>query len=207
MCAPTEVRTVCHSYWLKLEQEDNGYLWQEYCKMLLSSFWIVTDPLTDGLKDKALVFHIKFIMVKDVTEFHHRQLMELPTGNNLFKVIEDKLEGLLLQLGAVMDVAELPDADAVVSREHLHQEVTTSLYNPHYIELVSRLKKFHGITGCHKHSAGVCIQNDESCHIWRKVFYLVDSLVWCRPACKQGSVEFEIVLFSKRKMLFSTERT
>lgn len=97
--------------------------------MFLSSFRIVTDPLTDGLKHNALIFHIKFIVVKDVAKFLHRQLMELLTGNNLIKVIKDKLECLFLQLGAVADVAELPDADAVLSREHLHQEVATNFYN------------------------------------------------------------------------------
>lgn len=104
--------------------------------MFLSSFRSVTDPLTNGLKHNALSLHIKLIMVKDVTEFLHRQLKELLTGNNFFEVIQDELECLLLQLGAVVGVAEAPDGEAVVSREHLHQEVTTSLYNAHYVELV-----------------------------------------------------------------------
>lgn len=120
----------------QLEQQENMYLWQKYCNMFLSSFRIVTDPFTNGLKDNALSLHIEFIVVKDVTEFLHSQLKELLTGNNFFKVIQDDLECLLLQLGAVVGVAEPPDDKAVVSREHLHQEVKTSLHNAHDVELV-----------------------------------------------------------------------
>lgn len=104
--------------------------------MFLSSLRSVTNPLTNGLKHHALTLHIKLIMVKDVTEFLHRQLKELLTGNNLFEVIQDELEGLLLQLGAVAGVAEPPDDNAVVSREHLRQEVAANLHNAQYVELV-----------------------------------------------------------------------
>lgn len=104
--------------------------------MLLSSFRSVTDPLTNGLKHYAFSLHIEFIMVKDVAEFLHRQLKKLLAGNNFLKVIQDELECLLLQLGAVEGVAKPPDDKAVVSRERLHQEVTTSLYKAHDVELV-----------------------------------------------------------------------
>lgn len=104
--------------------------------MLLSSFRSVTNPVTNGLKHNALSLHVKFIMVKDVTEFLHRQLKKLLTGNNFLKVIQDELECLLLQLGAVASVAEPPDGKAVVGREHLHQEVMANFYNAHYVELV-----------------------------------------------------------------------
>lgn len=120
----------------QLEQQENMYLWQKYCNMFLSSFRSVTDPLTNGLKHNVLSLHIQFVMVKDVAEFLHSQLKELLTGNNFFKVIQDELECLLLQLGAIVGVAEPPDDKAVVSRQHLHQEVKTSLDNAHDVELV-----------------------------------------------------------------------
>lgn len=147
--------------------------------MFLSSFRNVTDPLTNCLKHNVLTLHIEFIMVKDVTEFLHRQLKELLAGNNFFKVTQDDLECLLLQLGAVVGVTELPEGKAVVSGERLHQEVTASLYNAHYVELVRCEKQLHDITVCHRHSVGVRIRNDEPCHICRKVRDLVDFLVWC----------------------------
>ena len=145
--------------------------------MCLSFFRSVGDPVKDSLEHSSLLAHIEVVSFKDVTEFLHSEILKLFTGNNLLKVIENKLVGLSLQLKAGEE-CELPDADAVLWAELLPQEVAAGSYYVFYVELIGCYQQLLHIVLCHRERAGVCKLDDDLHHVRRQARDVVDLFIW-----------------------------
>lgn len=128
-------------------------------------FGCVGDPVKHRLVHDTLLRHAEVVSAQEVSELLRRQALELLAGHNLLEVVGDEGEGRLLQLGEDADVAESPDADAVLRVEPLLQEAAADSYDAHDVELIGRQQQLLNVFLRHCHQAGVGKVQDEPHHV------------------------------------------
>ncbi|TNN43470.1 hypothetical protein EYF80_046328 [Liparis tanakae] len=109
----------------------------------------VVDPAKDGLEGDALVAHVEVVSLEDGDELLQGQQRELFVASDGLEVTHHVAVGPALQFGAVDDVGEPKDADAVLLAEPLPEEVAAGLHDAQHAELVGRQQQLLHVV--HRH--------------------------------------------------------
>lgn len=108
--------------------------------------------------------------------------------------MQDVEKDLLLQLRAVVEVHQLPDANAVLRAQLVLQEKAAGLNDPLDQELVSSCQNLCHIMLCHRNRVGVGIIDDQLHHLWRYPRDSVHLLVWgCPGPSKESAVGLGLI--------------
>lgn len=151
----------------------------------------MSHPLVDGVEHNGLVTHCELVAHNDASELLQRDVQDLITKGNLFKVVNDILVRSALQIRTKADVSKLPDANAVLSAEVPLKKVPACQSDIVHNELVRCKEQVLHNVFCYRRDTCVRILDDELHNVRREAWYLKEDLFRLGPTCEESSVDLE----------------